>query len=306
MIFYIISIFLIILILFLIFLEICSDITFKKAFLKKKKNKEEAFNSLKKRNMLDESIYDKYDFEDVSIISKDNLTLKGHIIEPFKNSNKFIILVHGYSANYHIHMPFVPLFIKKGFNILLVDERNHGESEGKFPSYGYFESEDLNLWIDFLEKRKGKELFLGLHGQSMGGATVLICGAKNPKVKFIIDDCGYSSAKAIIKDQIKKVKFIPFTPVYYILRKKVKKRYGFDLNDVNPINDIENSKTPILFIHGEADKYVPCSMSIEMFNKHNNPKDKLFTVKNAIHLTAYDMEKEEYERIIDEFLENIQ
>lgn len=121
--------------------------------------------------MLDESIYDKYDFEDVSIISKDNLTLKGHIIEPFKNSNKFIILVHGYSANYHIHMPFVPLFIKKGFNILLVDERNHGESEGKFLSYGYFESQDLNLWIDFLEKRRGKELFLGLHGQSMGGAT---------------------------------------------------------------------------------------------------------------------------------------
>ena len=305
MIFYIIS-FLIIIILFLIFLEICSNIAFKKAFLKKKKNKEEAFYALRKRNMLDKSIYENYDFEDVSITSKDNLILKGHIIEPFKESNKFIILVHGYSANYHVHMPFVPLFIKKGFNILLVDERNHGESEGDFPSYGYFEREDLDLWINFIEKRKGPNLFLGLHGQSMGGATVLMCGAKNPKVKFIIADCAYSSAKAIIKDQIKKVKFIPFTPVYYILRKKVKRLYNFDLNDINPIDDILTSKTPILFIHGEADKYVPFKMSVEMFNKHNNPKDKLLIVKNAVHLTSYDTEKEGYERIIDEFLENIE
>ncbi len=305
MIFYIVSILSIIIILFIIFLEICSNIVFKKAFLKKKKNKEEAFNALRKRNMLDESIYENYNFEDVSITSKDNLILKGHIIEQFKESNKFIILVHGYSANYHVHMPFVPLFIKKGFNILLVDERNHGESEGDFPSYGYFEREDLDLWIDFIEKRKGPNLFLGLHGQSMGGATVLICGAKNPKIKFIIADCAYSSAKSIIKDQIKKVKFIPFTPVYYILRKKVKRLYNFDLNDINPINDILTSKMPILFIHGEADKYVPCDMSVEMFNKHNNPKDKLLIVKNAIHLTAYDTEKEGYERIIDEFLENI-
>ena len=305
MIFYIVVIFLILIILFIIFLEICSNIVFKKAFLKKKKNKEEAFNALRKRNMLDESIYENYDFEDVMITSKDNLILKGHIIEPYKESNKFIILVHGYSANYHVHMPFVPLFIKKGFNILLVDERNHGESEGDFPSYGYFEREDLDLWIDFIERRKGTNLFLGLHGQSMGGATVLMCGAKNPKVKFIIADCAYSSAKGIIKDQIKKVKFIPFIPVYYVLRNKVKRLYNFDLNDINPINDILTSKTPILFIHGEADKYVPCKMSVEMFNKHNNPKDKLLIVKNAIHLTAYDTEKEGYERIIDKFLENI-
>lgn len=306
MIMYITIILIILAIICILFIKICSELALSKAFYKKKKNKEDALNALRKRGVLDESLYNKYKFEDVSIISKDNLKLRGHIIENFKNSNKYIILVHGYTANYHIHMPFVPLFIKEGFNILLVDERSHGESEGDFLSYGYFERDDLDLWIEYLEERKGEKLFLGLHGQSMGAATVLMCGARNPKVNFIIEDCGYSSAKEIIKDQcLKKIKFMPFKPVYYILRRKVKKLYKFDLDDVTPMEDILESDVPILFIHGDGDNYVPCTMSEEMYNKRKNPKDNILIVKKADHLMAYDLEKEGYERKIHDFIEKV-
>ena len=306
MIMYILIILTILAIIFLLFIKICSEIALNKAFYKKKKNKEDAFNSLRKRGILDESIYNKFNFQDVSIISKDNLILKGHLIENYKDSNNYIILVHGYTANYHIHIPFVPLFIKEGFNILLVDERSHGESQGDFLSYGYFERDDLDLWINYLEKRKGQKLFLGLHGQSMGAATVLMCGARNPKVRFIIEDCGYNSAKEIIKDQcLKKMKFMPFKFVYYLLRKKVQKLYNFDLDKVTPMEDILKSDVPILFIHGNSDDYVPCRMSEEMYKKRKNPKDDILIVEKADHLMAYDLEKEEYERKVHDFIEKV-
>ncbi|MGL4107215.1 alpha/beta hydrolase [Clostridium sp. LP20] len=239
----------ILLVLALLFLHYASEYAFKKAFHDNKKSKEDAFRVLKSREMLDEKIYDEVYMEEVSILSKDGLKLRGALIENFKDSNRFIILVHGYSANRHIHMPFVRLFIKEGFNILIVDERNHGDSEGEYPSYGYYEKEDLDRWIDFIVKRRGDNLFLGLHGQSMGGSTVLMCGASNPRVKFVIDDCGYSSGKEIIKYQFSKVKWVPFEIVYKVLNYKVKKRYGFRFEEVSPIEDICNSEVPVLFIH---------------------------------------------------------
>lgn len=124
-------------------LEIISELAFKKTFLKKKKNKKEAMGSLLKKELLDKKIYNEVEIEDIHIKSKDNLKLKGYLIEKFKDSDRYVILVHGYSDNYHSQMPFVRMFLKEGFNILLVDERNHGESEGDYISYGYHEKERI-------------------------------------------------------------------------------------------------------------------------------------------------------------------
>lgn len=289
-----------------IVLQIMSEIAFYLAYTKHKKTKEEAFDYLKEKNILDLDIYNEIESEEVSIRSKDNLKLVGYLIEKYKESNKFIILVHGFTANHHVHMPFVRMFLNEGFNILLIDERNHGKSEGKYPSYGYFEQDDLNRWIEFIYKRyNNKNIFLGLHGQSMGGATVLMCGSKNDKVDFIIDDCGYSDSIDVMKNEIKNVnKFLPSSLIISFLKIKARLRIGYKIKWARPIDDIVTTDKPILFIHGDADKKVPCQMAIDMYNARKNPNDKLFIVKGAAHMYCYPIKKKEYESIVHEFIAN--
>lgn len=288
----------------IIFLHFASEYAFKKSFHEHKKNKEEALVVLKNRQMSDEEIYDEVDMKEVSIESKDGLRLQGCLVEKYNESKKYIILVHGYSANRHIHMPFTRVFLNEGFNILIVDQRNHGESEGEFPSYGYYERDDIDLWIDFLKNRVGNDVYIGLHGQSMSGATVLMCGARNSNVKFIIDDCGYSSGKEEIKYQMSKHKWVPFLPVYKVLNYKVKNRYGFRFEDVSPIDDIMKCDKPILFIHGNADVTVPYEMAVDMYNRRNNKKDRLLIVDGSGHMTCYRDKKDEYEMLVHEIIAN--
>ena len=281
-----------------------AEYAFNKAFNKHKKTPEEVYEYLKKKNLYDEEIYEEIEREEVSIKSKDNLNLKGYLVEKYKNSNRFIILVHGYTANNHTHMAFLRFFIEEGFNVLLVDERAHGESEGDYLSYGYYEKEDLDRWIEFLSKRRDGGIFLGLHGQSMGGATVLMCGARNNKVDFIIEDCGYSDGKGIIKYQFDQINWVPFNTVYLFLKIKVWRRVKFKFKDVCPIEDIRELKTPIMFVHGNADTYVPCGMALDMFKLRNNENDRIFLVEGADHMWAYSKKRREYERIMHEFIVN--
>ena len=102
------------------YIVIFTWLSFRKAFLKKRKDKKLALDVLRTRELLDEEIYNEVEIEKVHIISKDNLRLEGNLIKKF-NNNKFIILVHGYSDNYHMEMVFVRMFLKEKFNILLVD-----------------------------------------------------------------------------------------------------------------------------------------------------------------------------------------
>ncbi|MBD7911476.1 alpha/beta hydrolase [Clostridium cibarium] len=291
-------------IVFSIFLHFASEYAFKEAFYARRKTKEDSIKRLNNWGLWNEEYFENLQMEDVFITSKDGLNLCGHLIERFEDSNRYIILVHGYSANHYLHMPFIPMFLKERFNILLVEERSHGESEGKYATYGYKEKEDLNLWINFLEERKGEELFLGLHGQSMGAATVLLCGARNRKVKFVIEDCGYSSGKELMRYQFSKVDYVPFGLVYWLLNLKVKRRCGFKFEDVCPINAIAKSEVPIFFIHGDADKKVPVNMAIDMYKRRNREGDMILIVPNAVHLTSYKEKKEEYERMVHDFINN--
>ena len=216
-----------------------------------------------------------------------------------------MILVHGYSANYHIHMPFARLFLNEGFNVLLVDQRAHGGSEGKYTTYGYYEKNDIDGWIKYLEGKNGEDIYIGLHGQSLGGATVLMCGVNNNKVKFIIDDCGFSNGKEEIKHEFDKQRYIPFKPVYWLLRKKIKCRCNFDMDEVNPLKEIQNSNKPILFIHGKEDKLVPYTMTEDMYNKRANKEDILYLVEDADHMECYGANREKYEEVVRKFISKV-
>lgn len=267
------------------------------------------------RTMLEELYYnfgtDYRDYKDipteeVTIKSEDGLNLKGYYHEINPNSNKVVIINHGYTANHYVTYQFTDAFFEEGYNALLVDMRSHGESEGDYASYGYNESKDIGKWVGWVKNRVGDDAYIGLHGQSMGAGTVLLYGGTHEdEIKFVIEDCGFTTAKEAIKFQFKEAK-IPFWPLYNLIRAKAERKFDFDLNEVSPMDAIVNSDVPILFIHGKSDDIVPSYMAEEMYNAKNDSKDMIYMVEGAGHMEASFKDKGKYKETIKEFLNNIE
>ena len=145
--------------------------------------------------------------EDVYITSGDGLKLHGTYF-PGQGGKKLVICFHGYtSRGMSDYIGLSNYYLPKGFKMLLVDERAHGDSEGTYIGFGCLDREDALLWIEYAAKRFGSGCEIWLHGTSMGASTVLMAsGLKlSPQVKGIVSDCAFTTAwdvfAHVLKDQ---------------------------------------------------------------------------------------------------------
>lgn len=142
----------------------------------------------------------------VYIKSFDGLRLYGALLESEKFSDKIIICVHGFTGSGK--KDFASLartYYLNGYNVLLVDNRAHGQSEGKYVGFGVLDRLDLRNWVKYTVNRFGSNIKIFLHGISMGGATVLMASSIMPKnVRGIIADCGFTSVDEIFEYVLKR------------------------------------------------------------------------------------------------------
>lgn len=243
--------------------------------------------------------------EDVSIKSVDGLNMKAWYLPAEKETNRFVICVHGRNCNgpdefSHI-MPFY--HYDMGFNYLLPDLTGHGRSEGKRFGFGSFDADNILLWIDWLINRFGENIEIVLHGISMGATTVMNCNEMSPpdQVKLIIEDCGFTSAAEVISNTLKdKIGFIP--PVSMKLASGLNKiKAGYFFEESNPLKNMYKAKNPVLFIHGTADTFVPFDYGKRLYDACPTPKDYLW-VTDAIHAFSYYDAKNEYEAKVKAFI----
>ncbi|MBU3092681.1 alpha/beta hydrolase [Clostridium sp. CF011] len=223
---------------------------------------------------------------------------------PNNNSKKAIILCHGITSSLYGSVKYMDMFLKRGFAIFIYDHRNHGLSGGKNTSFGYYEKFDLKKCTDWLFNKLGNDIIVGLHGESMGAGIVLQNIAIDDRIKFCIDDCGYSDAQDLFKHILEKYYGIKRFPLIKLSSKISKIRVGWDFKDVSPITTLPNVKIPILFIHGEKDDYVPTFMCNQMYSVKKGYKD-IYIAPGAGHAEAYWKNKDEYEKKVDGFLKAI-
>lgn len=272
---------------FLLLVEGLLTFAFRKMIRMKVRSEDYLFSILEKAGVYHRSAYDQLAKEDVWIKSQDGLKLHGVIVEPNPSSQQWVIIVHGYTASHSISTQYITMFSDLGFNLLLVDQRRHGKSEGIYTTFGYKEKYDVAAWVEFLNHRVGQNCFIGLHGQSLGGGTVLeYLSIAEPCVKFVIADCPYSDLTELMKYQIKRVKLQAFPWFYSIMHRRVLKRAGFRIEQVSPLRAVEESELPVMFIHGIEDRFVPTYMSEDLFS-HKIGFKRLLLVEKAEHANAY-------------------
>ena len=241
-------------------------------------------------------------YTDKYINSFDNLKLHGYEVKNENKTNKWAIVVHGYTSEGELVSSKAKHFYEMGYNVLVPDLRGHGKSEGDYIGMGWDDRLDIIAWINnILEYNPSSEIIL--HGTSMGAATVLSTSGENlPKnVKAIIADCGYTSVWNEFTYQLKALFNLPSFPVMNLSNMVTIFKAGYSLKDASPIEQVAKSKTPILYIHGDKDDFVPYYMMDELYRATSSEKSKL-TVQNAGHGKADLVNPDLYWNTVTDFL----
>lgn len=243
-------------------------------------------------------------YEDVFITSFDGLRLHAKFYAASERKAPVQIMFHGYKSS--AERDFCGGLregIDGGFNVLLVDQRAHGESEGKYLTFGVNERFDCLSWASYAAERFGNDVKIYLYGISMGASTVLMASALPlPKsVSGIVADCGYTSPKAIICSVLRD-HHVPAAPVYAVAKLGARLFCGFDLDSASAQDALSRSHIPVLFIHGDDDRFVPCRMSRENFEASAAEHKKLLIVHNAGHGLSYMLDRPAYLSALHEFL----
>lgn len=238
-----------------------------------------------------------------TITSDDGLKLQAIYLPAKQKSDKTVIIAHGYMGNAETMGKFAKMYYDWGYNVLVPDARGHGKSEGDYIGFGWPERKDYLKWIDESIEKNGNDTQITLYGISMGAATVMMTsGEKLPEnVKAIVEDCGYSSVNEELTYQLNDLFGLPPFPLVPVTSVITKVRAGYFFGEANTVKQLEKNQLPMLFIHGEADNFVPFSMLDEVYEATNGPKEK-YIVPGAEHAKAYSVNPEKYKETVQSFL----
>lgn len=218
------------------------------------------------------------------IESYDKLQLHSYVVT--QNSNKWAIVVHGYGGSGKLMSDKSKYFYDMGYNVLIPDLRGHGKSEGDYIGMGWKDRLDIISWINFIIKENPNAEIV-LHGTSMGAATVLMTSGENlpSNVKAIVADCAYTSAWDEFSYQLETYLKVPSSYILNVTNMVTKLKAGYSLKEASALECVKKATVPILYIHGDKDKFVPYSMMDKLYDATNSPKEKL-TIEGGEHANS--------------------
>ncbi len=240
------------------------------------------------------------EMEEISISSHDGLKLVGHLLNA--HTRRTLILFHGYRSRAYRDFSCVAEYYRSlGFNLLFVDQRAHGKSEGEHITFGVKERFDCVRWAEYIDRRIGGDIFLD--GISMGAGTVLMAsGERLPgSVRGIIADCGFTSPAEIMEKVMTVDMKMPKQPLFWLVAWVIRLRAGFSVDEYSTIEALKGNRLPVLFLHGKADKFVPCEMTLRAYEACCAEKE-IILVENAGHGVSYLLEPERCKAVLKEFV----
>ncbi|MCM1289166.1 MAG: alpha/beta hydrolase [Corallococcus sp.] len=234
--------------------------------------------------------------------------IRGEIIFSDKESDprKVAVICHGHTWNRINSVKYADIFYAMGYNIVIYDHAYFGESDGKSTTLGDGERYDLSSVLHLVREKFGKDAFVGLHGESLGAATVLLELGLRKDIDFVVADCAFSDTMTYYRQLSAKVTHLPSFPVVDMANLMSKRKNGYDFRNVSPIAAVKQSETPICFIHGKADKFILPEHSEKMYAVSNNSLSELHLFEDAGHARSHVTNKNEYWKVVTEFVEKVE
>ena len=247
---------------------------------------------------------EKQELKHIFIRSRDGLNLHALYLAAPQHSGKLVILHHGFTSHAIDNSTHAKFFHEQGYEVLLLDLRAHGESDGKYVGFGILDRYDTLEWVRYGRERVGKDVRIVLHGTSMGGATVLMALGLpeiQESVSAVIADCAYTSPADIFAHVIRKDYHLPPAPIIGLNGLYSQHLAGYRFDEYSTLDALRYNRVPVLFIHGKEDKFVPTWMTQKNYDACPSKKRLLF-VENAGHGSSVFENLPLYEQTEKEFL----
>ena len=250
-------------------------------------------------------------WQDIRMPSRFGYSLTGTFIPNQQTTDKTLIFLHGFSESRLAGLSYLNIYLNAGYNLLLVDSRAHGESGGQSVTWGVYEKHDVDQWVDWLRHRFPKGT-IGMHGISMGAATALLhagLNEANKRVSFYIADSAYSDLESLLADQMSQRLQLPGNIPPQVLLPYANAvtylRARFTFGAASPLRVVQQVTTPVLYIHGEADRLVPASMSQQLYSMTKGQRQiQLFP--RADHVSSIYTDRSRYRTVVQGFARSIQ
>lgn len=249
----------------------------------------------------------KLPFEDVSFKNKSGIELKGWFIPAAVKSDKTIMFLHGWGLNKGDILANTFFLREKGFNLFYFDFRSSGASEQGPSSIGYFETEDAQSALDYLQNAYPEQTkHIGLYGLSMGAAVAVYTAAHNKQIECLLIEACYYSYEKVVARWARLHKHVPYFPLVALILFFVRKRLGVNPEDYCPKNNIRKiAPRPILIITGKLDNLAPRHDARALFLEARHSK-QLWLVPEATHTDCSQTAGPFYqERLAEFFTKNL-
>ena len=168
-----------------------------------------------------------------------------------------VIVLHGWGGNAGMMLPLAPPLHAGGYSVLLIDARNHGNSDAdSFSSMPRF-AEDLEAAFAWLASRPRIEAArIAVLGHSVGAAAALLAASREPRIAAVVSIAAFAHPREMMQRWLAQRR-IPFVPLGWYVLRYVQWIIGYRFDDIAPVNSATRLRCPLLLIHGEQDKTVP-------------------------------------------------
>lgn len=246
---------------------------------------------------------------DLYIENEEGTKLHALYVPAADSTSRTAVIVHGYTDNAVRMLMIGYLYSRRlGYNILLPDLYGHGMSEGTEVQMGWKDRLDVLRWTEEANRLFGNHTQMVVHGISMGAATTMCVAGEvqhglhqQPFVKCFVEDCGYTSAWDEFKGELKNQFGLPAFPLLHVASALCDMKYDWSFQEASPLEQVRKCTLPMLFIHGDADTFVPTWMVYPLYEAKPAPKE-LWVVPGAEHAVAYKENSEAYTRKIGDFV----
>ena len=233
--------------------------------------------------------------------TRDNLTLTADIYS-ISNPKANIVLLHGIRSNKE-HWHNMALWLNRnGYNAIALDMRAHGESQGTYCSFGYYEKQDISKLIDTLQAQGFNQNF-GIWGHSLGAAVALQTLAVDKRLKFGIVESSYADFKQITKDYSRYYLHFESDYLNNFLLERAAEKACFPLDQVNPVDYCAAIDQPVMIVHGIADHKINVKNARVLYDKITGKQKQLVLINGAGHTNIHQIGGESYKNKVLTFLE---
>lgn len=237
-------------------------------------------------------------FQAITITTEDNLKLTAWYVPP--QNGQAILMLHGHSANRDQHLPHADYLMDAGYGLLMLDFRNHGESEGERTSMGFHEIKDARAAYQYLQAQDDVQQII-LWGHSMGGGVASQLMSEVDAAGLFID-ATFGDFPTIVRAGVV-ARGLPGSPPTEILTTMYGLLCGADWSVVRPVDYLAKIEKPILLFHGANDPLIPVSEGYRLAEA--NPNISLVIFENGGHSDLYEVDPTLYHDEVMAYLAKI-